>query len=125
MTTYKITNLTGGLGKRDNSYNKTLDITYVDNMERKTMHLKPNDTIYFTTNTIPTSIHNLRVRGLISVVEISDKQLINIQSGGSKTNKITPQVKSTTTTTTTNKKRTTTSTKKTQTKTSKNTESSK
>lgn len=74
MNTYKITNITNLIGKRDIKFNSTLDITYVDSMIEKTIKIKPDETIYLQISSLPLSVHRLRVKKLISVVEISDNQ---------------------------------------------------
>lgn len=74
MNTYKITNITNLIGKRDVKFNSTLDITYVDSMIEKTIKIKPDETIYLQISSLPLSVHRLRVKKLISVVEISDNQ---------------------------------------------------
>jgi len=92
---YRITNNTDKLGKRDDNYNTTLKITYTDEMEKKELFLKPGNVLYFKTNSLPLSVHKLRVQNLVSVEEISDRELKDIQ-----TKKETNKKTSTTTTTT-------------------------
>jgi len=75
MNTYKITNLTNQAGKRDVKYNSTLDIVYVDSMMKKTVKIKPGETVYLTISSLPLSVHRLRVKKLISVVEIGKTEL--------------------------------------------------
>jgi hypothetical protein len=77
MNNYKITNLTNTAGKRDPKFNSTLDIDYVDAMMKKTVKVKPGETIFLQISTLPLSVHRLRVKGLISVVEISQSELKN------------------------------------------------
>lgn len=127
MNTYKITNITDGLGKRHPNFNSTLDIRFVDQMERKTMKLEPKKTIYFTATSLPLSLHRFRIKGLVNVTEVTAQELLKLQKEDSKndgeSSKVTkkPKTKTTTTTTTTKKssgrpkssKKTTTSYKKT------------
>jgi hypothetical protein len=76
MSTYKITNITNfSTGKRDAKHNSTLDIDYVENMVKKTICVKPGNTVYLTTQRLPLSVHRLRVKGLITVSEISEIEL--------------------------------------------------
>jgi|ERR1035437_2696355 hypothetical protein len=75
MNTYKITNLTNTAGKRDFKFNSSLDIEYVDNMIKKTAIVKPGASLYLTVPSLPMSIHKLRAKNLISVVEVSAKEL--------------------------------------------------
>lgn len=75
MSTYKITNITHLAGKRDLKYNSVLDIEYVDQMVKKTVKIKPNDSLYLTISTLPLSVHRLRVKNLITVTEVSNKEM--------------------------------------------------
>jgi len=77
MNTYKITNLTNTVGKRDPKFNATLDLDYVDAMMKKSIKIKPSETIFLQISTLPLSIHRLRVKGLISVVEVGPSELKN------------------------------------------------
>jgi len=79
MTIYKITNITENFGKRDRNLNKVLEISYVDQMERKSITLKPKETVYLTVPSLPIDIHSLRIKGLVNVSEISSRELKNIQ----------------------------------------------
>ena len=62
MNTYKITNVTNLAGKREYKYNSILDIDDVDGMMRKTIKVKPGDSLYLTVPTLPLSVHRLRVK---------------------------------------------------------------
>jgi len=75
MSTYKITNITHLAGKRDLKYNSVLDIEYVDQMVKKTVKIKPNDSLYLTISSLPLSVHRLRVKNLITVTEVSNKEM--------------------------------------------------
>ena len=77
MANYKITNLTNTAGKRDLKYNTTLSISYVDQMQKKTLQVKPGETVFLQIRSLPLSVHQLRVKKLISVVEISANELNN------------------------------------------------
>ena len=79
MNTYKVTNITDKLGKRHPNYNSTLNIMYVDQMERKTMNLAPNKTVYFTATSLPLSLHRFRIKNLVSISEITEQQLLKLQ----------------------------------------------
>lgn len=111
MNTYKIKNTTKNLAKRDQQFNSEVRIEYVDEMEKKVMFLKPDQTLFFTAASLPLSVRRLNVKGLISVSEIGPKELKKaIADSKNKTQK--PQVsvkkenKAVETTTTTKKKRT-------------------
>lgn len=90
MKTYKITNITNIAGKRDPKYNTIVNIEYIDNRIKKYNKLDAGDTMFLTANTLPLSIHRLRLKKLITVVEISPEELINImkKNNNLKTNKI-------------------------------------
>jgi len=76
MNTYKITNLTNTAGKRDPKFNSSLDIEYVDNMIKKIATVRPGESLFLTVHTLPLSVHKLRARNLVSVVEVSEKELV-------------------------------------------------
>lgn len=75
MVTYKITNITNLVGKRDMKYNSILNIDYVDSMMKKTIKIMPGETVYLKISSLPLSVHRLRVKKLVSVVEITDTEL--------------------------------------------------
>jgi hypothetical protein len=79
MSTFKVTNRTSTRAKRDINFNSTLDIDFIDDMERKVIKLKPDETIYFTAKSLPLSLHKLRIKELVSVTEVSDSQLSKLQ----------------------------------------------
>lgn len=78
MSTYKITNITNFLGKRDYNYNSNLDVEFVDNMMKKIVTIKPNDSVYLTIQSLPLSIHRLRVKNLITVSETNEVPQISV-----------------------------------------------
>jgi len=75
MTIYKITNITNFAGKREVKFNSPLDIEYVDAMMKKTIVVKPGETIFLQISSLPLSVHRLRVKRLISVVEVGATEL--------------------------------------------------
>jgi len=77
MSTYKITNISNLAGKRDPKFNSIIDIIYVENMIKKIISVKPNNSVYLTIQSLPMSVHSLRAKGLITVVEIGDSELNN------------------------------------------------
>jgi hypothetical protein len=90
MKTFKITNITGSLTKRHPNYNSTLNISYLDQMERKTMFIEPNKTVYFTADSLPLSLQRFRMKKLVAVVELNEQELLRVQkekSGDKKENK--------------------------------------
>lgn len=78
MGIYRITNITHTLGKRNAKYNSILDIAYVEKMMNKIIKVKPNDSVYLTVNKLPLSVHRLRVKKLVTVVEISKNDLKDV-----------------------------------------------
>lgn len=88
MNTYKVTNITNTAGKRDSKFNSELNIDYVDNMVKKTVKVKPGDSVYLTVHSLPLSVRKLRVEKLVTVIEIGKQELANLMSG--KTNKPKP-----------------------------------
>lgn len=74
MGIYKITNITNLAGKRDFKYNSDLEFDVIDNMVNKSIKIKPGDTIFLTVQSLPLSIHNLRVKNLITVTEVSEME---------------------------------------------------
>lgn len=80
MGIYRITSMTHTLGRRDAKYNAVLDITYVEKMMNKTIKLKPNDSVYLRVDKLPLSVHRLRVKKLITVVEISENDLKDVMN---------------------------------------------
>jgi len=75
MNSYKITNITNLVGKRDSKFNTVVDIEYIDNRIKKTIKLKSGETVYLTVSSLPLSIHRLRVKNLISISEINAVEL--------------------------------------------------
>ena len=86
MNTYKITNLTNLAGKRDFKFNSDLDIEFIDKMVKKTVKIKAGNSVYLTVDSLPMSVHKLRAKNLVSVTEISPKELeISMNETKSKT----------------------------------------
>lgn len=75
MSTFKITNITNLLGKREPKYNTTLEIDYIDSMIKKTVKIKPTDSVFLTTPTLPLSVQRLRLKNFVAVVEVSTEEL--------------------------------------------------
>ena len=80
MNTYKITNITNLAGKRDFKFNSELEIEYVDGISKKTIKVKPSESIYLTVQALPLSVHRLRVKNLITVSEVSAVELAKTMS---------------------------------------------
>jgi len=75
MNTYKITNITNLVGKRDSKFNSVVNIEYVDNRTKKTIVLKAGENVFLTVQSLPLSVHRLRIKKLIDVLEISPAEL--------------------------------------------------
>jgi hypothetical protein len=75
MNTYKITNITNLAGKRDINYNKVLDITYLNNRIKQVKKLKAGQDMFLSIPSLPLSVHRLRIKGLISITEVSAAEL--------------------------------------------------
>lgn len=78
MNTYKITNLTNTVGKREVKFNSSLSIEYIDNMLKKTVTVLPGESLYLTVPSLPLSVHKLRVKNLVAVTEVSAKELADM-----------------------------------------------
>lgn len=80
MSFYKIINITHTLGKRKPECNTILDIIYVENLIKKTIKIKPRDTVYISIGSLPLSVHRLRVLKLVAVIEVSEREVIDEQN---------------------------------------------
>lgn len=74
MAHYKIINITDKLGKRQVSYNSTLDIKYSDGLYNKSTKLGVGQELILEAISLPPSIHRLRAQKLVNVVKISKAQ---------------------------------------------------
>lgn len=74
MKAYKIKNLTNSFGKREMMYNTDVIIEYYDSMEKKSLTIKPGDTTYLKIRLLPSDVHRMRIKGIIDVLEISEKE---------------------------------------------------
>ena len=75
MNTYKITNLTNLLGRRDARHNSVVDIEYIDNRARKVVQLKPGESVFLTVQSLPLTVHRLRIKKVIDIDEVSAAEL--------------------------------------------------
>ena len=80
MNTYKITNVTDTAGKRDFKFNSPINIEYVNNMMKKTVTINPGKSLYLTVDNLPMSVHKLRIKKLVNVVEVSQSELESIKN---------------------------------------------
>jgi hypothetical protein len=70
MKTYKITNNSNLLGKRDPKYNSIVNVEYVDNRIKKNKILKAGESATLTVQTLPLAIHRLRIKKLVEITEV-------------------------------------------------------
>jgi hypothetical protein len=82
MANYKITNVTNLAGKREIGFNTTISIDYVDSMMKKSIMVKPGETVFLQIGSLPLSVHRLRVKKLVNVVEVSDNEMKNSMNVG-------------------------------------------
>ena len=75
MNTYKITNITNLVGKRDPKFNSIVNIEYVDNRIRKIKLLKAGESVFLTVQSLPLSVHRLRIKNLVEIAEVSPAEL--------------------------------------------------
>jgi len=98
MKTWKITNITPTLNKRAAKYNSTINIEYVDDMEKKSFSIKPNEVALFSAPSLPISLHRYSMENIITIVEIGEKALGDIIKSGNVKLKKKKTVETTTTT---------------------------
>ena len=70
MVYYKITSLTSKLAKRHSDKSATLKIAYRDRFTEKEHSLPAGGTLYISSPSLPINLHKLRMKKLISVVEL-------------------------------------------------------
>jgi hypothetical protein len=75
MSTYKITNTTNTLGKRELMFNSPVTIEYVDNMMKKSVPVQAGAVLYLTVDSLPLSLHRLRVKNYVTIVEVTPEEL--------------------------------------------------
>jgi hypothetical protein len=76
MANFKITNITGSLGKRHPNNNMPLEIEYITGFEKITHVIRPNEEFFLTTPSLPVGVHKLRMKNFVTVVEIGEKELL-------------------------------------------------
>ena len=86
MNTYKITNITNLVGKRDPKFNSIANIEYIDDRTKKIIALKPSDSVFLTVQSLPLSVHRLRIKQLIDIVAIIYDQMYCYHKGGFRSN---------------------------------------
>ncbi len=84
MSYYKIKNITGKLPKRHINKDMGLKIEYHVGFQKK-YHLLVSDTeIVLSCRKLPISIHNLRAKQLINIIEISENEFMRLQKPSAK-----------------------------------------
>lgn len=84
MSIFKITNTTNLINRREGKYNTPINIEYFDMLSKKTATIKPEESMYIDTNSLPTSVLILRQKKYISISEISVNELQEVLSGNNK-----------------------------------------
>lgn len=74
MSYYKIKNLTKNFGKRDINKNVSVDIVLRNKYEKSNYKLGVNDVLFVELSNIPVTLHKQRMKGFISIVEISKNE---------------------------------------------------
>lgn len=78
MNTYKITNITNSIAKRDIHYNTTIDIEYVVSMSKKIISIKPGNSVFLTIPSLPISIQRMKIKKMITVTEMTPLEMDSI-----------------------------------------------
>lgn len=76
MGYYKIKNLTNKLDKRDVNKNKIIDVNLNSGMRVSNYKISVNDVLYIEFKSIPVELHKERMKGYISIVEISKNEFL-------------------------------------------------
>lgn len=84
MAHYKIKNITGSLPKRHVNKDTVLNIEYHVGFQKKYRKLGVHDEILLTCKTLPVSLHQLRVKKLITISEISENEFTRLQKPSAK-----------------------------------------
>jgi hypothetical protein len=113
MAHYKIKNITDKFGKRHVNKDSVLNIEYHVGFQKKYRRLAAGDEIVLSCRTLPVSIHTLRAKKMITVMEISENEFARLQKPSArkketpkaevKTVEVVDEVPEETTTTTTKK----------------------
>lgn len=92
MAYYKIKNITNTLGKRDTNKNKTLNIKYNVGFMQKNYSLGVGNEMIISCNILPTTVQSLRIKGFVTVREISENEFLKSQRPNA-VKKVTPEPK--------------------------------
>lgn len=80
MAYYKITSLTATLPKRHMHKDKALNIQYRENFSEKSYNLPVNGTLYISAPSLPINLHKLRMKKLITIVEVSKNTFMKLKN---------------------------------------------
>lgn len=72
MNTYKITNVTHELHKRDRKYLADVNFQYVDKLTKKNINIKTGGYVVLTVPVLPLPVHRLRLKKLVIVEEVNE-----------------------------------------------------
>lgn len=87
MGKYIITSKTNTFGKRDVNYNKPLYFEVQEGLSLKKITIESGDEIYLDAAKLPIKLQSYRMKGLVTIVEISETQYRNKLNAYNKVNK--------------------------------------
>lgn len=74
MGNFKIKNLTNELGKRDVNYNQQIKFEVKNGLFMKQVVIEPGQETYLSVKMLPIKLQSYRIKGLASVIEISNSE---------------------------------------------------
>lgn len=80
MAIYRIKNITDLLDKRHLNYKTIVNISYNEELIKKTIKLNVGTTKYMEFQQKPLSLQKLIMKGFVSVEEVSKKEVVNVAS---------------------------------------------
>jgi len=80
MGYFKITSLTGKLPKRHQYKDKAINIDYRNNYKQTSRSLPVGGSLYISSPSLPVNLHKLRMKKLISVIEISKNAFMKLKN---------------------------------------------
>lgn len=84
MAYYKIKNITTFLPKRHQNKDTEIKVEYMVGFQKKIHILPVSKELVLSCRTLPIQIHNLRVKNLVSVIEISENEFMKLQKPSAK-----------------------------------------
>lgn len=79
MGYYRIINITNRLGKRDINKDRELSVEYNIGFTKRIHKIKSGDELIISSKSLPVSAHQLRLKGLVNVIEISENEFTKLQ----------------------------------------------